>query len=177
MCTTLVTGPEILIIILNRGKGIEFNVKLNFSENLNLSNYIELQNTGTQYDLFGVITHIGESGMGGHFIAYCKDLWDNTWYKYNDAIVSTVGDFNSEVVNFAMPYVLFYKKTDNNMFQNNNKNVIFQINNIFQNNNMMMNPQFNYMFPNSNNMFSPFNNMMQNNNMMNLQFNNMDYQN
>ena len=177
MSTILATGPEILIIILNRGKGNEFKVKLNFSEKLDLSNYIELKETGTQYELFGVITHIGESSMSGHFIAYCKDLWDNTWYKYNDAIVSTVGDFNSEVVNFAMPYVLFYKKTDNNMFQNNNKNVIFQINNIFQNNNMMMNPQFNYMFPNSNNMFSTFNNMMQNNNMMNLQFNNMNYQN
>ena len=30
MCTVLTTGPIILIIILNRGKGIEFNVKINF---------------------------------------------------------------------------------------------------------------------------------------------------
>ena len=185
MSTNLVTGPEIFILILNRGKGIEFNVKLNFYEDLNLSNYIELKDTGTQYELFGVITHIGESGMGGHFIAYCKDLWDNnTWYKYNDAIVDKVEDFQKEVVNFAMPYLLFYKKTDNHMFRNNNKNVIFQINNILQNNNnnilqnnnMMMNPQFNYMFPNNNNMFSPFNNMMQNNNMF-PQGNNMNFQN
>ena len=113
MCTILATGPEILILILNRGKGIEFNVKLNFYENLDLSNYIEIKETGTQYELFGVITHIGESSMSGHFIAYCKDLWDNnTWYKYNDAMVDKVNDFNGDVVNFAMPYVLFYKKTN-----------------------------------------------------------------
>ena len=111
MCTKLATGPEILIIILNRGQGIQFNVKLNFSEKLNLQDYIELKDTGYQYDLFGVITHIGESSMSGHFIAYCKDLWDNnTWYKYNDAIVEKVGDFKTEVVDFAMPYLLFYKK-------------------------------------------------------------------
>ena len=176
MCTKLATGPEILIIILNRGKGNEFKVKLNFSEKLDLSNYIELQNTGTQYDLFGVITHIGESGMGGHFIAYCKDLWDNnTWYKYNDAMVSPIQNFQNEVVDFAMPYVLFYKKKDNDMFKkNNNHNVIFQINNMLQNNNMMqnnnnmMNPQINNMNfqNNNNNMFFPFNNMIPNNNIL-----------
>ena len=107
--TILATGPNILIIILNRGKGKEFDVKLNFVEDLNLNNYIEEKRAGTQYELFGVITHIGESGMSGHFIAYCKDLWDKTWYKYNDAIVSKVGNFKTEVVDYAMPYVLFYK--------------------------------------------------------------------
>ena len=113
MCTKLATGPEILIIILYRGKGIEFNVKINFYENLNLVNYIELQNTGCQYELFGVITHIGESGMGGHFIAYCKEYWTNQWLKFNDAIVDSVKNFKSEVIDFAMPYLLFYKKIKN----------------------------------------------------------------
>jgi len=110
MSTHLSTGPEILIIILNRGKGIEFNVKINFYLDLNLSNYIELQNTGTQYELFGVITHIGESGMGGHFIAYCKEYWNNQWLKFDDATVEKVKDFKSEVIDFAMPYLLFYQK-------------------------------------------------------------------
>ena len=110
MCTYLTTGPEILIIILNRGKGIEFNVKINFDIYLNLSNYIELQNTGCQYELFGVITHIGESGMGGHFIAYCKEYWNNQWLKFNDSLVSPVNNFKKEVIDFAMPYLLFYQK-------------------------------------------------------------------
>ena len=110
MCTTLTTGPEILILLLNRGNGIEFNVKIIFPEELNLFNYIEYKNTGCIYKLIGVITHIGESGMGGHFIAYCKDPISQSWYKYNDAIVSEVQDFQNEVINFAMPYLLFYQK-------------------------------------------------------------------
>ena len=112
MCTNLITGPEILILLLNRGHGIEFNVKIIFFEELDLSNYIQLQNTGFKYKLIGVITHIGESGMGGHFIAYCKDPISQSWNKYNDAIVSEVQeqDFQREVINFAMPYLLFYQK-------------------------------------------------------------------
>ena len=112
MSTNLITGPEILIIILNRGKGKQFDIKIKFEEILNLKNYIEYTNTGINYLLTGVITHIGESGMGGHFIAYCRDIFTNLWYKFNDAIVSQA-NFQTEVLNFAMPYLLFYQKIDN----------------------------------------------------------------
>ena len=112
MRTELTTGPEILIILLNRGKGIEFKVKINFVEYLDLSNYIQLGNTGCNYKLIGVITHMGESGMGGHFIAYCLDpISTNIWYRYNDDIVTQVKNFKSEVIDYAMPYLLFYQKT------------------------------------------------------------------
>ena len=114
MCTNLTSGPEVLIIILNRGKGIEFNVKINFYEVLNLKDYMEFNNMDWQYELFGVITHIGESGMGGHFIAYCKSFWDGRWLKFNDAMVDPVNDFKKEVIDFAMPYLLFYQKKNIN---------------------------------------------------------------
>ena len=110
MCTVLTTGPEILIIILNRGKGIEFNVKINFVENLNLANYIQFTNTGVNYTLIGVITHLGDSGMSGHFIAYCRSPISGCWYQYNDAKVTPVSNFKSEVIDYAMPYLLFYQK-------------------------------------------------------------------
>ena len=110
MRTLLATGPEILIIILNRGQGIEFNVKINFFEEIKLENFIEMKQTGCNYGLIGVITHLGESGMGGHFISYYKGPISNNWYKYNDSIVTQVGDFKSEVIDFAMPYLLFYQK-------------------------------------------------------------------
>ena len=113
MYTYLVTGPEILILLLNRGQGIQFNVKIYFVEELNLFNYIEFNNTGFKYKLTGVITHIGESSMSGHFIAYCRDPITNLWYKYNDAIVNEVQNFQVEVINFAMPYLLFYQKINN----------------------------------------------------------------
>ena len=111
--TNLVFGPNILIIILNRGKGKEFDVKLNFGEDLNLDNYIEKKETGVHYKLIGVITHLGESGMGGHFIAFCKDPISLKWYKFNDAFVSPVEDFKKEVIDFGMNYLLFYQKTKN----------------------------------------------------------------
>ena len=110
MRTTLVTGPDVLILLLNRGKGIQYNVKINFVEYLNLEKYIEFKDTGFNYELFGVITHIGESGQGGHFIAYCRDPYTNVWSKFNDAIVTEVKSFKEEILDFANPYLLFYQK-------------------------------------------------------------------
>ena len=110
MYTNLTTGPEILVLLLNRGKGIQFNVNINFEENLNLYDYIEYKDTGFNYKLIGVITHIGESSMNGHFIAFCKDPITEKWFKYNDAIVTEINNFQKEVINFCMPYLLFYQK-------------------------------------------------------------------
>ena len=110
MRTTLVTGPEVLILLLNRGKGIQYNVKINFVEYLNLEKYIEIKKTGFNYEFFGVITHIGENGQGGHFIAYCRDPFTNEWSKFNDAIVTEVKSFKDEILDFANPYLLFYQK-------------------------------------------------------------------
>ena len=105
--------PEILILLLNRGHGIEFNVKINFMEELDLSNYIELKNTGAKYKLIGVVTHIGESGMEEHFISYCKDPISRSWNKYIDDVVSEVQDreFQNEIINNSIPYFLFYQKS------------------------------------------------------------------
>ena len=111
--TFLYTGPEILIIVLNRGKGIEFKVKLEFPEILNLSNYIIRKETGHIYNLIGVVTHMGESGASGHFIACCKSPIDHKWYKYNDDIVTSVINFKEEIIDYAMPDILFYQKSEN----------------------------------------------------------------
>ena len=118
MATKIETFPEILIIILNRGVGLEFDVKINFDKMINLGKYIEKEKKDEnkeieiiQYDLIGVISHLGESSDAGHFIAYCRDpIKRENWYKYNDAFVSKVEDFQKEVVDFGMPYVLFYQK-------------------------------------------------------------------
>ena len=108
--TKLFTIPEILIIVLNRGKGIEFNVKLEFSDELNLINFVEFNDFGFIYKLIGVVTHLGESGASGHFIAYCKSPIDGEWYKYNDDLVTKVYNFKQEIIDYAMPYILFFQK-------------------------------------------------------------------
>ena len=112
MCTLLAFGPEIIIIILNRGQGAQFKVKVNFTEQLNLYNFIDYKDTGVNYQLIGVITHLGGNDMSGHFIAYCKNPISNSWYQYNDSIVNEVNqaNFQAEVIDYAMPYLLFYQK-------------------------------------------------------------------
>ena len=108
--TKLYNAPEVLILILNRGKGIQFKIKLQFYLQINVSNYIENKNSGCIYDLIGVVTHMGDSSENGHFISSCKNPMNNCWYQYNDDLVFPINDFNKQVLNYAMPYILFYKK-------------------------------------------------------------------
>ena len=110
--TFLYSAPNILILVLNRGKGIQFNVKLEFYTELNLTYFVEARqiNEIIIYDLIGVVTHMGESGASGHFIANCKSPINGLWYQYNDDLVSRIQDFNSQILNYAMPYIQFYQK-------------------------------------------------------------------
>ncbi len=112
--TFLYTGPEILIIILNRGKRNQFKVKLEFKEQLDLSNFIIRKETGYMYNLIGVISPIGEMSETSHFFACCKSPIDNKWYKYNDESVTPVNNYKEEIIGHTMSYILFYQKIDNN---------------------------------------------------------------
>ena len=111
--------PEILIIILNRGKGLEFEVPFKYPKQFELNDFINMKNNDNyknnekiEYELISVITHIGDNNMSGHFIACCKSPVDNNWYCYNDAIVSECKDpiniFVAGSTN-SVPYVLFYQ--------------------------------------------------------------------
>jgi ubiquitin C-terminal hydrolase len=104
--TRFVNLPKTLIINLNRGKGLEFNVNIVFEEYLNLRKYVYSPVSPYYYELTGVITHYGDNDSGGHFIAYCKNCNNCEWYKYNDQFVTRC-TFN-DVVNNGLPYVLFY---------------------------------------------------------------------
>ena len=104
--TKIIISPNVLIINLNRGRGLIYNIKIIFKEYLELKNYIYYAQSPHYYELIGVVTHLGGSDMSGHFIAFCKNSENLKWYKYNDAIV-TESSFQ-EVINFGVPYVLFY---------------------------------------------------------------------
>ena len=105
--TSIYSGPNYLIIILNRGKGAIYECKVNFPEQLNLLNYITIKTIAVVYELYAVISHLGPSSMDGHFVAYCRNRMDNKWYLYNDAIVSLCS--RPQQYNDGMPYILFYK--------------------------------------------------------------------
>ena len=104
-------SPNIIIIILNRGAGLQYKVKIDFEENLDLRNYVEYFKDKAFYELIGVVTHYGESGASGHFMARCKSPIDGFWYLYNDAIIQKLEYFTKENFLQGNPYILFYKKT------------------------------------------------------------------
>lgn len=101
------SSPNIFIFILNRGRNNIFSVKMNYPPILELSEYIELNTSPNTYELIGVITHLGESGPRGHFIAFCKSPIDEKWYKYNDDKVTEANEYN--IYNEGVAYILFYR--------------------------------------------------------------------
>jgi ubiquitin C-terminal hydrolase len=104
-------SPNVLVLILNRGKGNIFKVKMDFKETIDISNYIiQKEKPRIMYNLYGVITHIGESGPNAHFVASCKSPVDGKWYRYNDAIVTSIDNFQKEIYDYCVPYILFYEK-------------------------------------------------------------------
>ena len=107
------SSPNVLILILNRGKDNKYNIKLDFTETFDLTQFVKLKDRPQMiYNLYGVITHYGQSGPNAHFIAFCKSPINNQWYKYNDAIINPVKDVQKEIINFGTPYILFYQKSD-----------------------------------------------------------------
>ena len=106
-------SPNILIIILNRGKNNIYDVKLDFGETLVITQFV-LQRDCPKliYNLYGIITHVGQSGPNAHFVASCKSPIDNKWYRYNDAFVNSITNIQKEVIEFGTPYILFYQKNN-----------------------------------------------------------------
>ena len=113
------SSPKYLILIMNRGKNNVFNIKLDFVEYLDLTQFVIQKDNQMFYSLYGVITHLGESGPNAHFVASCKSPVNNKWYRFNDSIITPINNFFTEIHNFGTPYILFYKKTEKN---NNNRN-------------------------------------------------------
>ena len=108
------SSPNILVLILNRGKDNVYNVKIDFSEQIDITQFVLARdNPQMIYNLYGVITHIGQSGPNAHFVASCKSPIDNKWYRYNDAIVNPINNIQNDVIDFGTPYILFYEKQDN----------------------------------------------------------------
>ena len=89
-----------------------YKVKLDFQETIDISNYVITSNGPIIYNLYAVITHLGESGPNAHFVATCKSPVDNIWYRYNDAMVNRISNFFKDVTNFGTPYILFYQKSN-----------------------------------------------------------------
>ncbi|MBQ9441292.1 MAG: ubiquitin carboxyl-terminal hydrolase [Alphaproteobacteria bacterium] len=169
-------SPNILSIILNRGKGLQYDVDVNIEDKLDLSDYVTQFKNDSKYFLSAIVCHLGESGMGGHFVTISRPSPDKPWVLYNDAQVTEYTNEYKQKKNINKilqgkftPYILFYAKNkyDAKAILNNKQAYMKQINNMkiksMMPSNMMMPGMWNNM---GNNMM--WSNMMWNNmNMMN----------
>ena len=106
--TNIFSSPPYLIINLDYGKNKKFEPqKISFGENLDLKGFTDEDTENKTYKLVAVSCHIGRSGNFGHYIAYCKDPSDNSWYKFND---STITPGKLDDIKEYSPYFLIYKK-------------------------------------------------------------------
>lgn len=74
---------------------------------LNLRNYRYVsQNDKSSgvYDLYGVVKHFGTM-EGGHYVAACKHVSKQKWYKYDDHEVTEISSID---VRTQSAYILFY---------------------------------------------------------------------
>ena len=109
--TKLYSSPYYFILILNRGKGNIYNVKLDFEELIDIGKYVPMkEKPNLLYKLYAIVTHLGPSSMSGHFIAFCKSPLDHKWYKFNDSQVNLIGNFYNDIHEFGTPYILFYER-------------------------------------------------------------------
>ena len=109
--TNIFVSPNILILILNRGKDNKCNIKIDFNDFLDITQFVFQKDIPhIIYNLYGVISLLGQSGESVHFVAACKNPVDYKWYRYNDAIVTPIKDILKEVINFGTPSILFYQK-------------------------------------------------------------------
>ena len=59
------------------------------------------------YDFIGIIVHKDTKATEGHYVCYCKDTKNKTWYYIDDKKVLSI---NEETLHAVRPYVLFYRK-------------------------------------------------------------------
>ena len=107
--TVLFTTPTILSIVLNRGRANkDFQEDFKFGVELDIKEYIH--NTAFKhgkYYLIGMVVHLGDSSLAGHFVAYCRMDKNSKWFLYNDAFVSEEEDIEAKFKE-NKPYILFY---------------------------------------------------------------------
>uniref|UniRef100_A0A0X3PAE1 Ubiquitin carboxyl-terminal hydrolase n=2 Tax=Schistocephalus solidus TaxID=70667 RepID=A0A0X3PAE1_SCHSO len=104
--------PQILVIHFKRFSGERSRSKLTTlidfpSKNLNLMNFVSecSPQKSASYDLYAISNHSG-SVYGGHYTAYCRHPYLNTWFEFNDTRVSQIRQ--SDIVS-SEAYVLFYQ--------------------------------------------------------------------
>ena len=100
-----------LLMLLKRHFEKDKNIKLKFDETLDITDYVQEKKGKLIYNLYAIISLNEEKEI--HYIAFCKDLVENFWYKFDDNIVEVVKNLENDMNNFGVPVALFYQKESN----------------------------------------------------------------
>ena len=105
----IIVPPYKLLINIDYGKNKKFIPnKMNFDEEIDITNYVNFDfGTKIKYRLIGACTHFGESGLAGHYVAYCKNLENGKWYLFNDNLCEESDKSN---IYSGNPYLLLYER-------------------------------------------------------------------
>jgi ubiquitin C-terminal hydrolase len=68
-----------------------------------------LRNKNIEYELIGIVVHKGNLATEGHYICYCKNNKDKSWFYLDDSKVIKVSE---DLLHKLRPYILFYKKIE-----------------------------------------------------------------
>ena len=99
--TKIFISLNVLVLILNRGKGNIYNVKLDFTETIDITQFVLNKDVPQMiYNLYGVITHIGQSGPYAHFVASCKSPIDDILIIMNHLIFYKI--IHKEIYNLRL---------------------------------------------------------------------------
>ncbi|CAB3410177.1 unnamed protein product [Caenorhabditis bovis] len=109
--------PEVVCIHLkrfgsDRAHSYKINTHVNFPlEDLDLSRYETGPSSSTSlYDLWGIITHEGNTPISGHYKAFCRNREDGVWYEFDDNVVTKL---DGELIKKQNAYALFYVRKQN----------------------------------------------------------------
>ncbi len=106
--TKIIQPPLKLVLNIDYGKN-----KINDVDKLIFNQYIDITKfmvpdygKSVQYRLCAVCTHIGASGSGGHYVAFCRNNENGNWYKFNDSSCSISDGYS---LSNNSPYILIYE--------------------------------------------------------------------
>jgi ubiquitin C-terminal hydrolase len=107
--SNIIQPPNKLIINIDYGKNKKFKPsRIKFGEEIDITNFVKFDfGTKIKYRIIGVCTHKGESGISGHYIAYCKHRLTNKWYKFNDSECEKASHHD---IYKDSPYLLLYER-------------------------------------------------------------------
>ena len=114
--------PSVVVTLNRIVENENFQNQVRFPVNgLNMNGYLGGTDQVGEYNLYVVSNHIGEQMNKVHFLAKCKSIEEDVWWKFEDKkCTKDVEPFYRES---DQAYILFYTSTDRPAYKNSSINV------------------------------------------------------